>query len=346
MSESASARAPGSRWIFSRPVDLAVFGGSAVVAVLLVALGARAGLLENDAPEWTWVTAVLLVDVAHVWSTGFLIFDPRERQLHGRLWIAVPVLGYAAGVALYVLGGAAAFWRALAYLAVFHFVRQQWGWVALYRTRAGESDRAGRLVDAAAIYAATIYPLLHWHAHLPRHFVWFVPGDFAAGLSAALARAAFPVYLLALAAYALRSLARALRGDATPGKDLVVATTAACWWLGIVALDSDYAFTVTNVLIHGVPYFALVFVVARDRGVRLGLAAFLGALWAIAFVEELLWDRAVWHERTWLFGTPWVSLDALRPYLVPLLALPQLSHYVLDGFIWRRGHRADRLGQA
>ena len=23
-------------------------------------------------------------------------------------------------------------------------------------------------------------------------------------------------------------------------------------------------------------------------------------------------------------------------YLVPLLALPQLTHYVLDGFIWRR----------
>ncbi len=337
-----------SRWIFSRGVDLGVFAGSAAAALLLVWAGAAAGLLQGDAPEWTWVTAVLLVDVAHVWSTGFLVLDARERALHGRLWLAVPVVGYAAGVALYTAGGAASFWRALAYLAVFHFVRQQWGWVALYRARAGERDRTGRIVDAAAIYAATLYPLIHWHAHLPRRFVWFVPGDFASGLSAALARATFPLYLLALATYAIRSLVRAWRGVATPGKDVVVATTAACWWLGIVALDSDYAFTVTNVLIHGVPYFALVFVVARARGVRAlvgdrraALTCFLGALWAVAFVEELLWDRAVWHERTWLFGSPWPTLASLRPWLVPLLALPQLSHYVLDGFIWRRRHRED-----
>ena len=34
--------------------------------------------------------------------------------------------------------GELVFWRALAYLAVFHFVRQQYGWMALYRARMGE----------------------------------------------------------------------------------------------------------------------------------------------------------------------------------------------------------------
>jgi hypothetical protein len=351
--------AVASRWIFSRRVDLGVFGGSALASLVLLAVGARLGLLHDDAPEWTWVTAVLLVDVAHVWSTGFLILDPGERARHGRLWILVPVVGYAAGVTLYAAAGAAAFWRALAYLAVFHFVRQQWGWVALYRRRAGEPDGWGRWLDAAAIYAATLYPLVYWHAHLPRRFVWFVPGDFAVAPAAAVvAHVAFPAYLAVLAAYAIAAVVRAVRGHATPGKDLVVATTALCWWLGIVAFDSDYAFTVTNVLVHGVPYFALVFLVARARGVRAlaGASAwpvFLGALWALAFAEELLWDRSVWHERAWLFGTSWTGLDALRPYLVPLLALPQLTHYVLDGFIWRRRHaplfgtaRAERRASA
>jgi hypothetical protein len=326
-------------WIFSRRLDLALFGGSALAAMCLLLVGMRVGLTDQDTPEWTWVTAVLLVDVAHVWSTGWLVLDGEERRRHGRLWLAVPALGYGAGVAVYTLAGAAAFWRALAYLAVFHFVRQQWGWVALYRARAGE--RGGRLVDAAAIYAATLYPLVHWHVHLPRRFAWFVAGDFAAGLPAIVERVAFVLYLLALAAYALRSLHQALRGRATPGKDLVVATTAACWWLGIVAFDSDYAFTVTNVLIHGVPYFALVFLVARARGVRVTVVHFLGFVWAAAFVEELLWDRSVWHERAWLFGHGWPALASLHAYLVPLLALPQVSHYLLDGFIWRRRHRPD-----
>ena len=62
---------------------------------------------------------------------------------------------------------------------------------------------------------------------------------------------------------------------------------------------------------------------------------FLATLWLIAYVEELLWDRGVWHEREWLFGVAW-DTGTLKILLVPLLALPQLTHYVLDGFIWRR----------
>src|SRR5205807_2576067 len=62
---------------------------------------------------------------------------------------------------------------------------------------------------------------------------------------------------------------------------------------------------------------------------------YLCFLWTIAFAEELFWDRGVWHDRSWLFGEPW-DLGALKLAVVPLLALPQLTHYVLDGFIWRR----------
>ncbi len=70
---------------------------------------------------------------------------------------------------------------------------------------------------------------------------------------------------------------------------------------------------------------------------------FLATLWAIAYLEELIWDRAIWHDRSWLFGA---SIDVGRAamLLVPLLAVPQLTHYLLDGFLWRR--RANpRLGR-
>ena len=123
-------------------------------------------------------------------------------------------------------------------------------------------------------------------------------------------------------------------------------TTAACWYAGIVATNSDFAFTVTNVLIHGIPYFALVYWYGRRRaGVEAGRgvwrlfargpAPMLATLWAAAFIEELLWDKAIWHDRAWLFGASF-DLGDLRAVVVPLLALPQLTHYILDGFIWRR----------
>jgi hypothetical protein len=131
----------------------------------------------------------------------------------------------------------------------------------------------------------------------------------------------------------------ARRGRFNVGKHLVVATTALTWLVGIVLLDSDYAFTVTNVFVHGIPYIALAFWYGRARGLavaKLGPLAFVGALWAIAFAEELVWDRAAWHDREWLFGAPW-SVESLKVVLVPLLAVPQATHYVLDGFLWRRG---------
>jgi hypothetical protein len=56
----------------------------------------------------------------------------------------------------------------------------------------------------------------------------------------------------------------------------------------------------------------------------------------LAYVEELFWHRGVWHERLWLFGGNEWNWDDWKTYLVPLLAVPQLTHYVLDGFVWRR----------
>lgn len=333
-------------WLFSAPVDLAVFLGSAVVALAALPLGASLGLLtgdQTDAPDWAWVPAVLLIDVAHVWATGFRVyFDPAEFRRRSLLYTAVPVVGFLLGVALYS-EGAWLFWRVLAYLAVFHFVRQQYGWVALYRARAGERGRIGGFLDAAAIYAATVYPLLYWHAHLPRHFWWFLQGDFA-GLPAAVERLAAPVYWVLLALYVGRALYQWLvLRTPNPGKDVVVLTTAICWYVGIVQYNSDYAFMVTNVVIHGVPYFALVywFRVKSEpqahRGRRWPLLQFLLTLWALAYVEEWFWHRGLWHRREWLFGGGW-DVGGWDVILAPLLALPQVTHYVLDGFIWRRKH--------
>lgn len=331
-----------STWLFSRNTDLAVFGGSA--ALSFAALGVGQFLGVSDTPGWAWIPAVILCDVAHVWATLFRTYlDPIERKQRRTLLIVAPMVGLAASIALCAVGQAT-FWRVLAYLAIFHFVRQQYGWVSLYRAKAGETSRAGRIIDTVAIYASTLYPLFYWHAHAPRRFSWFVTGDVVALPIAELVPFAFAFWVAALATYLARAAMLWARGAANPGKDLVVVTTALAWYAGIVALDSDYAFSVTNVFMHGIPYFALIFVQARVRKTTPlltgSILTFLGVLWAIAFAEELLWDRAVWHDREWLFGDGW-EMTGLQMFVVPLLALPQLTHYVLDGFIWKRRSNPD-----
>ncbi len=336
-------------WLFSREIDLTVFLGSAILSLVLIAVGSQLGVLNGESPEWTWVSAVLFIDVAHVWSTSFRVYFDKE-ELKRRLWLylLVPVSGYTVGVALYS-EGELVFWKVLAAVAVFHFVRQQYGWVALYRRKLGETGRWTWLIDAAAIYLASVYPLAFWMSSLPRNFEWFVQNDFVS-LPEIVESVMFPLYVIALTAYFAKSIYQyATLGFINIGKDIVVATTAICWYVGIVYFNSDYAFTVTNVIIHGVPYFALIYVYSRFRRDSSGLVYrtlsqnlffFLATLWVLAYVEELFWHRGVWHEKQWLFGGDW-DWHSVKIYLVPLLALPQLTHYVLDGFIWRRGSSPD-----
>jgi len=337
-----------TRWLFSAPIDIAVFGGTAAAALVLVALARSLGI-GSESPEWSWITGVLLVDVAHVWSTAFVVYlDPVELRRRPALYGLTPVAAYLAGVALYAWG-AGPFWRVIAYLAVFHFVRQQYGWVMLYRARNGEHDRLGRLLDGATVYAATLYPLLWWHAHLPRGFAWMREGDFVSlSVPSWLVHAAGVIYAGLLAAYVVRALVQLGRRESVSwGKHLIVTTTAACWYVGIVSTNTDFTFTVTNVFIHGVPYMVLVYSYARSaareapRGpaakvLARGVVAFLATLWLVAYGEELLWDRGLWHDREWLFGSGFDVGEVGAMILAPLLAVPQLTHYVLDAFLWRR----------
>ncbi len=342
------------RWLFSAPIDLAVFGGTAVIALILVAL-----MPAHEAGTGTFIIGVILVDVAHVWSTAFIVYlDPAEWKRRPGIYGGVPLACFIAGLALYAWGGEAAFWTAIAYLAVFHFIRQQYGWVMMYRARNGERDRLGRIVDGATVYLATLYPLAYWHTKLPRAFSWMKDGDFIWGAPAWIMTVTGIAYAIALAAYLSRAVWQVATGQPIAwGKHLIVATTAACWYVGIVATNSDYAFTVTNVFTHGIPYMVLVYLYARAASreptsrtgttAKLlrtrGVVVFVATLWLVAYVEEMLWDRTIWHDHAGLFGGG-LDVGAAAIVIAPLLAVPQLTHYVLDGFLWKRA-RNPRLGR-
>jgi hypothetical protein len=346
-------------WLFSRRADLLAFLGPVALAFALLLGGIALGV--RTTPTWAWLGCVVLVDVAHVHSTVFRVYlDRAEVARRPFVYLGWPVILYGAGVALYRFGSALTFWRVLAYFAVWHFLRQQWGWVALYRARAREHLDADRRLDAwldpAAVYAASLYPLIAWHARLPRRFWWFLKGDFLPGLPSFAASVARPLWFALLVGFVARQIVlAATRRRVNAGKVIVVLGTYATWWVGIVLLDSDFAFTVTNVLPHGIPYMVLVAVYARRRYgdptaprapvaqllLRGGFSIALLLLFALAFLEEGLWDRFVWHDHEHVFGEGAVLGATALSWLVPLLALPQAVHYALDGTIWKRAKNPD-----
>jgi len=334
-------------WIRSPGFDGAfILAPSWLIAVAVLTLPA----LTRTGPMGTlpWLVLIVGLDVAHVYATLFRTYlDRRERRSHGPLLTLVPLFCWLAATLVHALS-AALFWTVVAYTAVFHFIRQQYGLMMLYATPRDRESRARRYLDAALIGAATLYPILYWHTHLPRAFVWFIDGDFIA-LPAAVEPVARALYAAIAALYIVVHLVSAIRGEpVNVPRQLVVAGTALSWYVGIVAYDADLAFTATNVIAHAIPYLALIFVYAENREVlerpprRVFVAAAVPLLFALlvglAYVEEGLWDGFVWREHLSAFapfaGLP-VAEGAWRDLLVPLLILPQLTHYVLDGFIWR-----------
>lgn len=343
--------APASPWIYRPGADLLFIIGPAFLVTALFLL-LPAGVAGAEVSPWMWLLLVAGIDVAHVYSTLWRsYFDGEERRKYGPLLFWIPVLAYLVGVALHMVGPLL-FWRLMAYLAVFHFIRQQYGFLSLYARHQNRPAWERRL-DAATVYAATLYPLLHWHTHLPRPFHWFVEGDFLALPYPWLAQVGSVVYALLLAAYLGKEAYLTLQGRPfNLPKNLILLGTVLSWYIGIVYLEGDLAFTATNVIAHGIPYMALVWFYGKKKHAKRTqdsllkrvfrwyyLPIFVGVLIALAYVEEGFWDALVWRDHLHLF--PWAeALPQLMRHgelslVVPLLAVPQVTHYVLDGFIWK-----------
>ncbi|MEM6292597.1 MAG: hypothetical protein AAGA54_15090 [Myxococcota bacterium] len=328
--------------------------------LLAAAVGLAVGLTPatSEAREGgglgLWIVGVLLVDVAHVYASLYRTYlDPDARALHRRrLWV-IPLLCLWFGTLLH-LESPLLFWSVLAYVAIFHFIKQHLGFALLY-LRAGNEDPLDRRLVTAAVWAGTLGPVLYWHAHLPTRFTWFVQGDLVAGAPPWLGDLALwgqvPIWL----AFLGRRLQQWRRGRANPLLIALVLLPAVNWHLGMVVFDDDRVFTITNVFFHGIPYLALVWVAGgrervasrlRTAGPILLALAFYGLLVVLAVTEEALWDRLVWHERPSLFGEGSLQLsDFALAFVVALLTVPQATHYVLDRFIWRAGPDNPRLAE-
>lgn len=299
--------------------------------------------LESSYSFYSWLFLIVFVDVAHVYSTLFKTYLVKGQvQKRKLLYWGIPILSWLLGIALFQFGNLT-FWSVLALVAVFHFIRQQYGFMRIYARF--EPDNWSKKIDEVAVYAATIYPMLFWFK-TPRAFTWFVSNEFD-GFKKLPDYTGFitVLYVVILIIWISKTVFDVVKNrKLNIPKISLITGTYLSWYFGIVYFNDDLIFTFLNVISHGIPYIALIYIreIKQKDNEQLnrllifksvtGIFLFVGVILAFAFFEEFLWETLVWKEH---FSLNFTISETILPFLIPLLAVPQLTHYLLDGFIWR-----------
>jgi len=332
-------------WIDKPKTDsVFILAPSFVVVVIVFLFHDILKVIEANYSFYTWLFLIVFIDVAHVYATLFkTYFVAEEFKKRRQLLIAMPIVCFVFGMILFSFGSVF-FWSVLAYIAVFHFIRQQYGFMRLY-SREEVKTNWSVVIDNLIIYTATVYPMLYWFLSSPRAFNWFTEKDFIRFENQLLLEILSWIYWMIMIFYIIRTIYKSIKDHYfNIPKNAVITGTFLSWYFGIVYFNNDLVFTLLNVVSHGIPYIALIYLneINKKQNVDLGvlnavkgfrgILFFVGFLFSIAFFEEYVWEIFVWNEQFSLHDFDFSKWQFL---LVPLLTVPQFTHYLLDGFIWK-----------
>ena len=199
-----------SRWIVSAPFDLVwFFGGSiASLAMVLAFFAMRVPIMML-----VWI-GILVFDGPHMAAAYTRTYvDRSEWRARPRVLITPLLFGFLLGPLMLFLDVVTkSEWPFLAFLggvtfyAYFHVVRQHYGFLALYKSKAGERSRVDFLVDKVTLYVGCWAPYGWFLINHPKARVLVrLPAEL--GLWEPIVSAIIVVaYLASLAAFLLRAL--------------------------------------------------------------------------------------------------------------------------------------------
>ena len=332
-------------WIHKKQTDVVfILLPPFFIALMVLLFNEKLAVIQDNYSFVTWLVFIVFIDVAHVYASLFKTYlNKTEVSKHKKLFIVVPCICLLLSMAAFIVSKEF-FWSVLAHIAVFHFIRQQYGFMRLY-SRNEPKNKLKLLFDKVVIYNATVFPMLFWFLNPDRNFNWFVSNEFFQSNQPQITNILFICFLMIFTTYIVLLVYNFIKTkQLNIPKNLLILGTYISWYLGIVHYNNELIFTAFNVVSHGIPYMALVYfkeIKPNKKGsfylpifqTKYLMIVFLLILLGLAFLEELIWELTVWEEHFQL--TEFYISDTFHFIWIPLLTLPQLTHYVLDGYIWK-----------
>ena len=319
-------------WIISGAEDLTWFIGPALVSYTALAL--MAGGFPLTPLYLVWLVGI---DGPHVLATVTrTYFDNNERRrLGGLLWVVIPAM--LIGPLMVTAGAELLFYSFAISWLHYHIAKQHFGFVMLYKHKAGERDRTDYRLDRWFLLTSLMLPFARFL--VKSSFVYLPRLPAIRRLDAVLLAA----YAVLGASYVVRQLHIRRSGRPLNGPKLMLcAAIVPLQWLafgyaGTTPGDGMTRAGIVLGLFHSFQYHRLMWFHNRNHytdpqfASGAGLAATLARRFAYYFGTAVLLN---------------LGLNVLPSYGIPnplvkaaLWGLP-FTHYILDSKIWRvRGNR-------
>lgn len=308
-------------------------------------------------PIWLFIF-IIIFDVAHVWWTLYMVyFNKLVFEKHKKLYTLTPIIVFlfAFCLTLYDRWGYILFYL-IWFFAVYHFIKQQVWFIMVYAHKEEKRNSFDNFFDKLIWWTITWFPILYWWNHLDtRNYIWFMPGEFIK-INIELFPFLWIVFTWIIFWYFIYELLRSFMGRKwNLLKYFYIFTTFFIWFHGIVWNNSVILFAFGNVFLHGINYIGIVYhsTLNKLKSNEYQTNSFIRKiLWfwfiwfflvllIIAWIEEYLWDQFFRFEVEELWGNPlYRYAESLPTYaiasIVWILTIPQITHYFLDGYIWKK----------
>lgn len=325
---------------FSRKVDFLAFTTFIPVYLLyfLVFEVFKAPLPQNP-NSYFFLLGWMLVDGSHVYSTYLVSYGDKDmyRQLKPLLY-GIPLALIASAFTLQYIGHQQYFYYFLAYLAAVHFIRQEFGWMKIATHFDSQAPGWLNKLDVWSSYGMTILPMLYVTRKEGINNFWYQKGDlfFTPDIIAHTAiNLYWPVVGLFVAgnayhAYKTRRL--------NLSKYLVAINTFFGWYMSKVYVQNIYLAVWLMIFHHGLPYYFIVFKterVSKNISWLQGLGRFkYPAIYAgcVLVFFGFLWSHAMNPYAASMRS----SSLFLKSLIYAIAVTPQMTHFILDGYIWKK----------
>ena len=319
-------------WIISRPEDLTWFIGPAFISYTALALMSGGFPLTPLYLVW-----LLGIDGPHVAATTTRTYvdSNARRSLGTLLWVIAPAM--MLGPLMVAAGGEVWFYMFAVSWLHFHIAKQHFGFVALYRHKAGERDRADFLLDRWFLLTSLMLPFARFL--VKSSFVVLPTLAAVKTLDAVL----LALYACFVAVYLARQAYKWKSGQPlNRPKLLLMAAIVPLQWLafryaGTTMVDGMTRAGIILGLFHSFQYHRLMWFHNRNhyREPQFETSAGLAATLARRFVYYFGSAVALYFVLSYL-----PNQLVPGPYIKAALWGIPFTHYILDSKIWRvRGNK-------